>query len=175
MPNRAANGFRLGCLLVLASASAFLAHLPRASFAAPETAQDECLIEVHDQNGAVSDGSSVCQVASGKFCTFSLAVCRNQPGCTPATFKKSIRATGPCNPAKLRINPPTGRAPQSPCGAFVGVKVRTKANGKKMGTCKIRVAGKSSDKPSRTDVDKVVLMCMPADGSCAGVTTTTSP
>jgi len=44
-----------------------------------------------------------------------------------------------------------------------------------MGTCKILVAGKSSDKPSRTDVDKVVLMCMPADGSCAGVTTTTSP
>ena len=155
---------------MLASATVFLAHLPRASFAAPETAQDECLIEVHDQNGAVPDGASVCQVASGKFCTFSLAVCRNQPGCTPATFKKSIRTTGPCNPAKLRIKPS-----ESPCGAFVGIKVRTKAKGKKMGTCRIDVAGKSSDKPSRTDVDKVVLTCMPADGSCAGVTTTTSP
>ena len=168
MSNGAARGLRLGCLLALACASVFLAHRPRATFA-KETAQDECLVEVHDQNGAVADGTSLCQLASGKTCTFMLEVCRNQPGCLPATFKKSTRTTGHCNPGKLKITPA-----QSPCGAFVGIKVRTKKNGRQQGKCKIRVAGRSSDKPARQDVDKITLVCMPATGSCPGATTTTT-
>ena len=169
MPNPA-NGFRLiSCLLVFACAMVYLARLPRSSFAVQETAGDECLVEVHDQNGNVPDGNTLCQVASGKKCTFNLELCRNQPGCLPATFKKTIKTTGHCNPGKLRITPA-----QSPCGSFVGIKVPTKKNGKKTGSCTIRVSARSSDKPARVDVDKVTLSCVPAGSTCPGATTTTT-
>src|ERR1700758_2134465 len=103
----------LSRVLVLACATAFLGLVPRAS-----RAQDECLLEIHDQSGSVPDQGTVCALASPKFCILNL------PGCTAATFTKKIHATGPCNPAKLKITPPS----QSPCGDFAGIKVRTKRN-----------------------------------------------
>jgi len=156
----------LGVTLIAASAFA----VPFSSFAVQETPGDECLIEVHNQSGNVADGSTLCQVASGKICTFNLELCRNQPGCIPATFKKTIRATGLCNPGKLAI-----RRAQSPCGAFTGVKVRTKRKGKRIGTCDIHVVAKSSDRPPRKDVDKITLVCMLQGSQCPnGPTTTTT-
>ena len=162
--NRAAQ-CRVGRLLVLAWATAFLGLVPRAS-----RAQNECLLEIHDQSGSVPDQGTVCALASPKFCIFNLQLCLNQPGCTPATFKKKIHATGHCNPAKLMITPPS----QSPCGDFAGIKVRTKKNGRSAGSCKIRVAAKSSDRPARKDIDKITLVCMPAGSACPAVTTTTT-
>jgi len=143
----------LGVALIAATVFA----VPPVSFAVQETRGDECLVEVHDHGGNAPDGSTLCQVASGKVCTFSLQLCRNQPGCVPAAFEKTIRTTGHCHPRKLEITPA-----QSPCGSFVGIKVRTKKNGKKMGACTIRVAAKSSDKPARKDIDTITLECLPA-------------
>ena len=113
--------------------------------------------------GAVSDEGTLCAVspASPKFCTFNLALCHNEPGCTVGKLKKRVHATGHCNPAKLTVSPT-----DSSCGAFTGIKVRTRGNGKKPGKCRIRVGAKSSDKPAMTDVDKVLLTCMPAGTSC---------
>ena len=61
MPNGAAQ-CRIGRLLVLACATAFLGLVPRAS-----RAQDECLLEIHDQSGSVPDHGMVCALASPKF------------------------------------------------------------------------------------------------------------
>src|SRR2546422_10040212 len=94
------------------------------SFSARALAQDECLVEVKTHSSSVPDtGGSLCAVASGKVCSFDLELCRNQPGCLPATFKKTIRASGLCNPGKLRMT-----KAQSPSGALTGGKVRTKKN-----------------------------------------------
>ena len=153
MPNGGAQRFQVGSLIVLACAAAALGLVPRAARA------QTCTIEVHDQNGVVPDGSSLCQVASGKICTFNLELCRNPPDCTPSTFK---RTTGHCNPGKLKIS-----SSQSPCGNSVPIKVRTKKNGRKQGSCKVRAAAKSN-------VDKITLLCMPAGSVCPGVTTTTT-
>jgi len=159
MSNRVMQRPRLARVAVLACASAFLALAPQVSRAQ----EPECLIEIHDQNGAVSDEGTLCAVspASPKFCTFNLALCHNEPGCTVGKLKKRVHATGHCNPAKLTVSPT-----DSSCGAFTGIKVRTRGNGKKPGKCRIRVGAKSSDKPAMTDVDKVLLTCMPAGTSC---------
>jgi len=150
----------VGSGVALIAATVFA--VPPVSFAVQETRGDECLVEVHDHGGNAPDGSTLCQVASGKVCTFSLQLCRNQPGCVPAAFEKTIRTTGHCHPRKLEITPA-----QSPCGSFVGIKVRTKKNGKKMGACTIRVAAKSSDRPARKDIDTITLECLPAGpGPC---------
>ncbi len=157
-PASTGHGMVLGVALIAATVFA----VPPVSFAVQETRGDECLVEVHDHGGNAPDGSTLCQVASGKVCTFSLQLCRNQPGCVPAAFEKTIRTTGHCHPRKLEITPA-----QSPCGSFVGIKVRTKKNGKKMGACTIRVAAKSSDKPARKDIDTITLECLPAGpGPC---------
>ncbi len=52
----------------------------------------------------------------------------------------------------------------SSCGAFTGVKVRTKKNGSKMGKCLIRVQAHAGH--GQNDVDKVTLECMPSGSSC---------
>jgi len=158
-PSSTGHGM-LGVGVALIAATAFAA--PPVSFAVQETRGDECLVEVHDHGGNVPDGSTLCRVARGKVCTFSLQLCRNPPGCVPAAFEKTIRTTGHCHPRKLEITPT-----QSPCGSFVDIKVRTKKNGKKMGACTIRVAAKSSDKPARKDIDTITLECLPAGpGPC---------
>jgi hypothetical protein len=72
-PNGAAQ-CRLGRLLVLACATAFLGLVPRAS-----RAQDECLLEIHDQSGSVPDQGTVCALATAKFCIFNLQLCLQGP------------------------------------------------------------------------------------------------
>src|SRR5881397_3816653 len=145
----------VGFGVALIAATAFA--VPLGSRAAQKTSGDECLVEVHDHGGTVSDGGTLCQVASDNICTFSLQLCRNQPGCVPAAFEKTIGTTGPCNPGKLKITPA-----QSACGSFVGIRVRTKKHGRKMRACTIRVATRSRDKPARKDFDTITLECMPA-------------
>ena len=91
---------RFGRLLVLACATAFLGLVPPASGAqAPE-----CLIEVHDQSGAVPDNGTVCAVAptGSKFCTFNLELCHNAGSCSAGPLKGKARTTGHCNPGKLK-------------------------------------------------------------------------
>src|SRR6266516_974961 len=143
----------LGVGLIALSAVA----VPVVGFAVQETAGRECPVEIHDQSGNLPDGSTLCQVASGKTCTFNLELCRSQPGCAPARGTKA-RATGHCNPGKLKIT-----KAQSQCGPFVGIKVRTRNKGKERGACTIRVGAKSAPK----GVD-VTLVCLPA-GSAPGV------
>ena len=160
MSDGAVQCSRFDRLLVLACATAFLGLVPPASGApAPE-----CLIEVHDQNGAVSDNGTVCAVAtaaSPKFCTFNLQLCHNVGTCSADPLKKKARTTGHCNPGKLKVS-----STDSSCGSFTGVKVRTKKNGKKMGKCLIRAQAHAGHQ--QNDVDKVTLECMPSGMSCGG-------
>jgi len=157
MSNHAVQRPRLGRVAVLAGASALLALAPlvRGAQQAPE-----CLIEIHDQSGNVTDGSTLCSVAgSTKSCTFNLALCHNVSGCAVGALKKKLHATGHCNPGHLKISP----TDSSCSGAFTGIKVPTKKN---KGKCIVRVGAHSSDKPSQVDVDKVTLQCKPAGSSC---------
>ena len=159
MSNRVMQRPRLARVAVLACASAFLALAPQVSRAQ----EPECLIEIHDQSGNVTDGSTLCSVAgSTKSCTFNLALCHNVSGCAVGALKKKLHATGHCNPGHLKISP----TDSSCSGAFTGIKVPTRKNGKKMVKCIVRVGAHSSDKPAQVDVDKVTLQCMPAGSSC---------
>lgn len=165
---------RFGRVLLLACLTAFLALMPQLSRAQ----EPECLIEVHDPSGALPDPSTLCQVANttpsrgtkSKLCTFMLQLCHNEPGCTVGKLKKTVRgmhAGGLCNsPGRLSVSPSDMTSSGSPCGAFVGIKVRAKGVGKTAGKCVIRLGARSSDKPSKHDVDKVTLQCMPAGSTC---------
>jgi hypothetical protein len=137
---------------------------------------DECLVEIHDESGALSDGATLCQTADKHICTFNLALCLNQPeeGCTPANFTKhTFRAMGHCGPVGLlRVN---SAGTSSVCGAFTGVKVHTRSSGKAPGQCTIRAAVRSAKVEARTDVDTVTLVCMPPGVPCSITTTTTAP
>src|SRR5438552_7660797 len=150
---------RLDRVAVLACATAFLGLVPLASGApAPE-----CLIEVHDQSGAVPDNGTVCAVAtaaSPKFCTINLQLCHNLGACSADPLKKKARTTGHCNPGKLTVSSTDSCSP-----AFTGIKVRTKKNGTKMGKCLIRVQAHAGH--GQNDVDKVNLVCMPTGSACA--------
>src|SRR4029077_7908414 len=88
------------------------------------TGPDECLVGIHDSTGALSPGETLCQTASGHICTFSLQLCLNQGGCTPADFgARTVRASGHCGPVgQLRVQ---GAGTGSVCGAFTGVHVHT--------------------------------------------------
>ena len=146
---------RFGRVLVLACAAAFLGLVPPANgVQAPE-----CLIEVHDQSGAVPDNGTVCAVASPKFCTFNLQLCHNVGTCSAGPLKKKARTTGHCNPGKLTVS-----STDSSCGSFTGIKVRTKGRHTKPGSCKIRVQAHAGH--GQSDVDKVTLECMPTGSSC---------
>ena len=159
MSDGAMQRLRFGRLLVLACATAFLGLVPPASgVQAPE-----CLIEVNDQSGAVADNGTVCAVApaGSKFCTINLELCHNVGTCSAGPLKGKARTTGHCNPGKLKVS-----STDSSCGAFTGVKVRTKKNGSKMGKCLIRVQAHAGH--GQNDVDKVTLECMPSGSSCGG-------
>jgi hypothetical protein len=158
MSNRPVQRPRLGRVLVLACATAFLGLVAPASGAqAPE-----CLIEIHDQNGAIADNGTVCAVApSGSaFCTINLQLCHNVGSCSANPLKKKARTTGHCNPGKLTVS-----STDASCGSFTGIKVRTAKHGKKAGNCKIRAQAHASG--GQNDVDKVTLTCMPAGSACA--------
>src|SRR5207245_10681189 len=146
---------KVGLGVGLIAASAFA--VPLVGFAMQEAAGQGCLVEIHDQSGDLPDGSTLCQVASGKKCTFSLQLCRNPPGCVPARGKKTIATTGDCHPRKLKIT-----KAQSGCGSFVGIKVGSKNKGKKRGVCTTRVGAKATRGPAANGVDDVRLVRMPA-------------
>ena len=134
---------------------------------------DECLVEFHDADGSIADNGAVCATATGQSCVFNLMLCVNQPDatCTAATFgKQKFRAKGHCGPVgKLRVQP---SGSDRVCGTMTGIKVRTK--GTKPGKCTIRAAVRSGKTAARTDVDKVVLTCMPQAAQCPSTTTSTS-
>src|SRR3989442_12088201 len=102
MSNRAMQLPRLARLAVLACATAFLGLVPPASGApAPE-----CLIEGHDQNGAVSDNGTVCAVAtaaSPKFCTFNLQLCPNVGTGSAAALNQKAPTPARCDPGMLTV------------------------------------------------------------------------
>jgi hypothetical protein len=134
---------------------------------------DECLVEFHDADGTIADNGTLCATATGSSCVFNLMLCLNQPDgtCTPATFgQKKFRAQGHCGPVgKLRVTP---AGSDRVCGTMTAIKVRTK--GKHPGKCTIRAAVRSGKTAARTDVDKVVLTCMPQTSPCPSTTTSTS-
>jgi len=130
-------------------------------------AQSECLVEVRQQDGGtVADGATLCQTATGKRCTFQLGLCVNGDGCTPADLKhKNIRASGRCVPfGKLHVK---GKGTSSVCGAFTGIKLKTKKHGTKAGTCRIRAK-------AGADTDTITLNCQPASDPCTTTTTAVS-
>jgi hypothetical protein len=137
---------------------------------------DECLVEIHDESGALPDGGTLCQTAVNHICAFNLQLCLNQPedGCTPANFtKRTFRAMGHCGPVGLLRVDSAGTS--SVCGAFTGLKVHTRSSGKVPGRCTIRSAVRSAKTEARTDVDTVTLVCMPQGIPCSITTTTTAP
>src|SRR5690348_17215240 len=86
--------------VVLAAALALL------GLAVGAHAADECLVQFETQeNGAATllgDTDQLCGVASGKTCTFQLAVCVNvkKSDCTPGEIKKRVKAK--CKHCKAR-------------------------------------------------------------------------
>jgi hypothetical protein len=163
------DGMRMACLMAFG--------LVLLVSARPGLAQSkECLVEVHDVNGAVTDGGSLCQNATGTKCTFNLEFCLNQPaldGCAPVDFAaKRFRATGHCGPVgKVRVQAAGAGAV---CGAMAPVTVRTRAHGARAGKCMIRAAARSGRKRTETDVDTIDLTCMPASQPCPTTTTSTT-
>ena len=144
---------------------------------APATrAADECLVGFEDQNDTPvpESGPPLC-LDGQKICTFNLKLCLNstEADCSPATFKKKkIRAKGHCGPVGKVFATPNGTSES--CGAAAQVKVRTKKNGTRDGSCKISVSsGKTSE--GRKDLDKITLLCKAQAGSCPATTTTTTP
>jgi len=154
----------VGVVLALAVIGVTLGSRSFASSSGP----DACLIAIHDPNGPLTDGTKLCQVASGHTCTFSLQLCLNEAeaGCTPGSFatNKRFAASGHCGPVrKLQV---TSSGTSSVCGSFTGVTVRTRSSGKKKGQCTIRAAARTAKTHARTDVDRVTLTCEPPGGSC---------
>jgi len=129
---------------------------------AQSQSKDECLVEFQDESGSLADRTSLMQTAARKKCTFNLRLCTNvvQAGCDPASFQmKKFHATGHCGPvAHLQVTP---SGTSSVCGAFTGITVSTKNNGKKEGRCVVRAAVRSAKTHARHDVDTVTLLCEP--------------
>src|SRR5438105_735349 len=136
---------------------------------------NECLVHIHDMNGPLPEGATLCQTATGHGCTFDLALCLNEsePGCTPADLSGlTFRATGHCgHSGQVRVE---GSGTGSVWGAFTGVNVHTRSSKKAPGRCTIRAEVRSAKVHARTDVDTVTLVCMPQGTPCAGSTTTTT-
>lgn len=142
-------------------------------------AQDECLVTVRSATGDAADQGTLCAEVQGKTCVFQLQVCLNQGDavCAPAPLKKKVKVKGNCKQTGKLKAKPDGSNPV--CGSSVDIQVKTKKKGKREGKCKIRVATKSTDRPPRTDVDSVSLVCKPNPGDCPTParlpTTTTLP
>src|SRR5438132_3840938 len=163
MPDGAVQG-RLGRLMVLACATAFLGLAPQAS-----RAQGQCATEIKAQTSArVTDGRTVCGTAVGNKCTFQLELCVNQSegSCTPNDLKrKRIHAKGHCGGiGKLNVK---ANGTSSVCGNSAGVNVKTKNHGTQTGTCNIRAKAKQSQ-------TRITLLCQPPSTPCSTTTTTTT-
>ena len=164
MRTRILMGFVLGITL-----------LPVMSTSSSAQTADECLLGFQDTTGIpLADGSTVCQTAVGKSCEFNLKLCVNelQEGCTAASLpSKAVHATGHCGPVrKLQVHPSGSSAV---CGDPAVVRVRTRQNGKRVGTCTISARVQSAKTNARIDKDKLVLMCEPSTATCPTTTTTT--
>src|SRR5690348_2703557 len=171
---------------IVAFIAAFLTLLvigPRA-FAA----QNECLLSFEGVPDAATNGGAVtcddCNAACdtdgvntpNKSCTFNIRVCANEPGngCTAADIKKVMvkKSGGNCKVTGLKFTP---NGTSSVCGAFTGIVVKEKKNGKKPGKCKITVSAKSKSKPKQVDKDILTLTCTPqAAATCPTTSTTTT-
>jgi hypothetical protein len=157
---------RMAAVLLIVAVGATVLALGSRSFAA-SSGPDGCLVAFRDSNGILADATTLCQVASGHICTFNLALCVNEPqqGCTASSFqKKKFTAMGHCGPVRQVSVSPSGTS--SVCGAFTGVKVRTRSSGKKEGRCRIMAAVRTGKTNARTDVDHLLLKCEPPTGSC---------
>ncbi len=108
------------------------------------------------------DGDGQCQGT----CTFDVAVCLNQAGCTPQPLAKPPAVRG----ATLVLPTPGATEPLCGAGGEVAVTVRgrkrTKARTKKL-TLKVVTTGKP-----KSDKDVVVLRCAPRTDACPTTTTT---
>src|SRR6266404_4853847 len=88
---------------------------------------DACLVEIHDQSGALPDGTTLCQTPTDGVCSFDLQVCQSSDGqCTPAEFKTHVfHATG-CGPVtRLRASAQSAGT-DSMCGPFTTINVRAR-------------------------------------------------
>jgi len=135
-------------------------------------ADDECLLEFHDEQGnLIPDGNTLCGEAVSKSCSFSLMLCVNQTrsGCTTATLKKKIRAMGHCKTGRLQLRPSGDSAA---CGTVQSIRVKTKKNGTREVRCTVSATAKAK---GRKDRDSVTLDCKPQVGACPATTTTTTP
>jgi hypothetical protein len=156
--------------------SAFIATSLLAAIAAgtAASASDTCLAEFQDQSGVLPNGTTICQVASGKSCTFDLQLCLNgvEAGCEPASFKtgQKFHATGHCGPVRKVFV--TGAGTSAVCGNSAPVKVRT--HGNKKGQCTIQSRVRTAKTNARTDVDKITLLCQPTGATCPSTTTTST-
>jgi hypothetical protein len=151
-------------------------------------AQNECLLSFKGVPDAATNGGAVtcddCNAACdtdgvntpNKSCTFNIRVCANEPGngCTAADIKKVKvkKSGGNCKVTGLKFTP---NGTSSVCGAFTGIVVKEKKNGKKPGKCKITVSAKSKSKPKQVDKDILMLTCTPqAAATCPTTSTTTT-
>ena len=169
MRNDAFRCLKAGLLVVALAATGVVGS------ASSARAADECLGVVESQtDGVLSGDDSLCGTAGAdKKCTFQLRLCLNktEAGCAAGDFKtKTVKAKGKCKAGKVKVK---GSGTTSPCGAFVGVSVKTKKKGTVEGTCLLKVKAKSKDKPARTDLDMITLSCKPATSPCPTTTTTT--
>ena len=159
----------LGLGLVLGAT--LLCLVPRAHAQA-----NECLVAFRGLSGAEKGGKVVCRdcdtcdrdgVKDNK-CTFQFDICLNQgdASCT-ATTLKTVKAKGKglTGPLPLPVD--------SACHTFTAT-VPLKKNGRKKGTTTITAQAVSSGKPTRHDVDKLILLCNPQPATCASTTPTTT-
>jgi hypothetical protein len=149
--------------------------------------QNDCLLSFEGvpddatQGGAVTcdDCNPACDTdgvtTANKACTFNIRACANQPGtgCTAADLKKVKvqKLSGSCKVTGLKFTP---SGSSSVCGAFTGVIVKTKKNGRKPGKCKLKVSTKSTTKPRQVDNDVLTLTCAPQTATSCPTTTTTT-
>ncbi len=105
-------------------------------------------------------------------CRFQVALCLNRStsSCTPpAGGLKKVVPKGLLK--RLRIAVPDLKS--SVCGAFLGVDVALKKNGKKKGKTTLALVAISTARPKK-DSDAVTLTCLPRQGACPPATTTTT-
>jgi len=179
---------RIRRLLAATSAAATLCLLVGAGAAvAAESAANDCLIGIEDQNDAVittspqtcTDGDPSCDAdgAANGTCQFKIKGCINIPntaGCTARPIKK-LKFVTQGSKGLISISPVSGQA-SSVCGAFVNFPVPLKGkNHTKPGKRKIIATVQADVKPrgQNKDKDKILFQCNPCtSGNCSTSTTT---
>jgi hypothetical protein len=113
------------------------------------------VVDCRDGDPCDADGTA------NQVCDFAIAVCVNQPPCTPVTVSR-IQNT-------RAFNLPSGFLPAttSTCAAATSIKVKLKGKGQKAGKKAIRTIARTSGRPKR-DVDHFRLRCQPGGGGGGG-------